>query len=570
MMIPSSVCSACTSIPPYRSRSRAVMASAHGACTRSPYGLCSTTRQSPSSSRKRSTTSVLSSGTWPVACRWSARYLTRFRAASSSRPLPTRLVIAVSSGSAASSRSFAPIALPSSAGRPGVSPCQNGSLPGCPGAGSTITRSGVMSSIRQELAPSTNTSPTRDSYTISSSSSPTRLGCLLSAAGRNTPKSPRSGIVPPLVTASLCAPGLPWITPATRSQTSRGRSPANSSPGYRPASMSSTASSTGLVSPPNGAARRTTASSSSTGQSSSAAIATICWASTSSGLRGTRSSSICPSRIRPAATAARRRSPAYLGKMTPREMSPTLCPARPTRCRPLATEGGDSTWMTRSTAPMSMPSSRLEVATTAGRRPAFSASSICARACRGAGLGHDLRRDGGGGRRGRRRALLGRGRLLGTLGGELVEPAAQPFGKSAGVGEDDGGPVLPDEIEHPLLHVRPDRALGGGRRHGRDGAIRPRRADEDGRHAVRATVGRDRAGCVEVRHVLDRHHDLDLHLLAARWGGDRDRPGPAQERRHLLGRPDGRRQADPLGGAASRVLPTGTVGGGGPRTRRGA
>ena len=63
MMIPSSVCSACTSMPPYRSRSRAAMASAHGACTRSPYGLCSTTRQSPSSSLNRSTTRVRSSGT---------------------------------------------------------------------------------------------------------------------------------------------------------------------------------------------------------------------------------------------------------------------------------------------------------------------------------------------------------------------------------------------------------------------------------------------------------------------------------------------------------------------------
>ena len=72
-MIPSSVCTACTSIPPYRSRSRAAMASAHGPCTRAPNGLCSTTRQSPSSSRNRSTISVRSSGTAPVASRWSAR-----------------------------------------------------------------------------------------------------------------------------------------------------------------------------------------------------------------------------------------------------------------------------------------------------------------------------------------------------------------------------------------------------------------------------------------------------------------------------------------------------------------
>ena len=123
------------------------------------------------------------------------------------------------------------MARPSSAGRPGVSPCQNGSLPGCPGAGVTSTRSGVMSSIRHELAPSTNTSPTRDSYTISSSSSPTRRGCLLVSEARNTPNRPRSGMVPPLVTASRCAPGRARMTPATRSQTRRGRSPANSSLG---------------------------------------------------------------------------------------------------------------------------------------------------------------------------------------------------------------------------------------------------------------------------------------------------------------------------------------------------
>ena len=56
-----------------------------------------------------------------------------------------------------------------------------------------MTRSNVMSSIRQVDAPSTNVSPGRLSYTISSSSSPTRV-----PSGRNTPNRPRSGIVPPL------------------------------------------------------------------------------------------------------------------------------------------------------------------------------------------------------------------------------------------------------------------------------------------------------------------------------------------------------------------------------------
>ena len=68
--------------------------------------------------------------------------------------------------------------------------------------------------------------------------------------------------------------------------------------------------------------------------------------------------------------------------MTPREGAPTACPARPTRWRPRETLVGDSTWMTRSTAPMSMPSSRLLVATSAGRRPALSSSSIATRCSR--------------------------------------------------------------------------------------------------------------------------------------------------------------------------------------------
>src|SRR5438067_3812330 len=107
-----------------------------------------------------------------------------------------------------------------------------------------------------------------------------------------------------------------------------------------------------------------------------AVIATICWARTSSGLRGTRVVSISPRSIRSTTTAVSSKSPRYLGKMVPFDGSPTEWPARPIRWMPLATLVGDSTWITRSTAPMSMPSSRLEVATSPGRRPAFSASSI--------------------------------------------------------------------------------------------------------------------------------------------------------------------------------------------------
>ena len=59
-------------------------ASAHGACTRAPNGVRTQTRQSPISSRKRSTTIVRSEGTAPVACSCSRRKVMRFLAASSS------------------------------------------------------------------------------------------------------------------------------------------------------------------------------------------------------------------------------------------------------------------------------------------------------------------------------------------------------------------------------------------------------------------------------------------------------------------------------------------------------
>ena len=63
-------------------------------------------------------------------------------------------------------------------------------------------------------------------------------------------------------------------------------------------------------------------------------MATICWASTSSGLRGTTVLSISPSRMRRATTAHSSRSARNLGKIRPLETSPTPWPARPMRWRP--------------------------------------------------------------------------------------------------------------------------------------------------------------------------------------------------------------------------------------------
>ena len=189
-------------------------------------------------------------------------------------------------------------------------------------------------------------------------------------------------MVPPEVTARRCAPGRAMSRSVARSQVRRGRSSANCSLGYRPESMSSTDSSAPRPSVAKGAERRSSARSSSTVTVSIAQIETICCAATSSGFVTTWVFSISPARIRSVATAAETRSPRNFGNSTPLLGAPTWCPARPMRCNPEATLGGDSTWITRSTAPMSIPSSSDEVATTAGSTPRLSASSISARCSR--------------------------------------------------------------------------------------------------------------------------------------------------------------------------------------------
>ena len=87
--------------------------------------------------------------------------------------------------------------------------------------------------------------------------------------------------------------------------------------------------------------------------------------------------------MRSTTTAASSRSARCLGKSLPRLGWPTWWPARPMRCRPRDTAPGDSTCTTRSTAPMSMPSSSDEVATRPRSRPVFSSSSMSSRRSRG-------------------------------------------------------------------------------------------------------------------------------------------------------------------------------------------
>ncbi len=83
--------------------------------------------------------------------------------------------------------------------------------------------------------------------------------------------------------------------------------------------------------------------------------------------------------MRSTTTAASTRSARCLGNTLPRLGAPTWWPARPMRWRPRATAPGDSTCTTRSTAPMSMPSSSDEVATSPFNRPDFSSSSMTSR-----------------------------------------------------------------------------------------------------------------------------------------------------------------------------------------------
>ena len=147
--------------------------------------------------------------------------------------------------------------------------------------------------------------------------------------------------------------------------------------------MSSTPSNALRPSSANGAARRTASKRSSTFHCSADTMATICCARTSSGLRGYLVLSTCASCIARVTAAHATRSPRNFGTMMPRLASPIVCPDRPMRCMPLATDGGASIWMTRSIAPISMPSSSEDVATRPRMSPALRRSSTsirCARA----------------------------------------------------------------------------------------------------------------------------------------------------------------------------------------------
>ena len=148
--------------------------------------------------------------------------------------------------------------------------------------------------------------------------------------------------------------------------------------------------------------------------------------------------------------------------MRPFETAPSSWPARPMRCRPRATDFGDSTWITRSTAPMSMPSSSYDVATRHGMRPAFRSSSTMSRCSRASEPWCA------------RAISPGWSSLLAR---QLVQPQREPLGEAAVVDEDDRRAVLAR------------RAAGSpGRSTARSTASRARcRRPSPGRRPARAT-----------------------------------------------------------------------------------
>jgi len=65
--------------------------------------------------------------------------------------------------------------------------------------------------------------------------------------------------------------------------------------------------------------------------------------------------------------------------MMPLGTAPSQWPERPIRCSSVAIARGAPRWQTRSTWPMSMPSSSDAVATTTGISPVFSFCSVSSR-----------------------------------------------------------------------------------------------------------------------------------------------------------------------------------------------
>lgn len=195
-----------------------------------------------------------------------------------------------------------------------------------------------------------------------------------------------------------------------------------------------------------------------------AAAATVCCASTSSGARGMRSSSICPLSIRSVVTTAAARSPRCSGYTSPELTAPTTRAPDPLqRARRRRRRGhlDDAVHRTHVDAEL-QGTGRDDAAQLAGFQRRLDLGALLLadravvrpgddqrRATSGTRLRHDLRRRARGDRRERRRVVL--------LGPQLVQPCCQPLGRTPAVGEDQRPAPLLHRLVHLLLDVRPDR-----------------------------------------------------------------------------------------------------------------
>ena len=187
------------------------------------------TRQSPSSSRKRSTTSVVSVGTWPVDSLLLVDEGDEVVRGALVEPAVGEVAAGCAESRAPRERADRPAELGRAA--EAVALPERARAGDAEGGGDEHAVVGDVLDAPARRAEREDVADARlvdhllvelaDALPPLRRSSPTM----------NTPNSPRSGIVPPLVTASRCAPGRPVIVPATRSHTMRGRSSANSSLG---------------------------------------------------------------------------------------------------------------------------------------------------------------------------------------------------------------------------------------------------------------------------------------------------------------------------------------------------
>ena len=398
------------------------------------------------SSWYRSTTIVRSLGTSPVASFCSSRYAIRFVGGAARRDRAPRAAasrrLPVSPRRA--SRASSPIACPNSVGRPGRSPCQKGIFPGSPGAGETMTRSCVISSMRQEEAPRTKTSPGCDSKTISSSSSPTRRALprvrisgrqehAVQPAVRDRPGVDDRDVARAFPRPDFAADPIPGDARPQLRELVRGIAAREHVEHALEGRARKIGEGRGAADE-RGTGRRP-------GVGADAAIATICCARTSRGLRGYAVSSTLPSCIRAVAAAAARRSPRYFGKRIPRErladgVARAADPLHARRDRGRRLDLDDEIHRAHVDA-------ELERGRRDDRRQVPALEPVL-------DLEPLLPRD---------RSVVREGDLL---AGGLVERAGEPLGEPAAVGEDHRRAVSAHELDQARVDRRPDRAGAAG------------------------------------------------------------------------------------------------------------